>query len=420
LPAKSECLSMTNFTRLLAVCKEVNILSAVVVDDFLMYYVARQEGLEREMDQLLMRFRQVTKGFQQSWINLIKAQYVCHRIFKKGGLIKKYLNHVAVKALTPEQRNYLQQQSAVPWRYSYSVITANPQTDFYEMEDVFNGETFLLYSPSVTKILSEQPVALWFNLIAFNGSCWQSFGPVVSFQGFQPDDIFFFATELNPRIETEEDLMADVEENPFPYLMLINVSRHPFIIHGKDEILQLIAEHRTEAFDSTGLKKDFTLEYTQDVYRIRPGSWGEPPHFATAYYSEIRKTLLLTSMTDRGFRALVDQLNDHDLGLPTEPDIRVHLTMLLAIKDILGKEMRLNPYEELFERKSTPKEKDTMDKLNKLLSLALPFINANQEPDVEALAKEAGVDTETARELLSHSIGRINKLRNQADKKAKK
>jgi hypothetical protein len=61
------------------------------------------------------------------------------------------------------------------------------------------------------------------------------------------------------RIETEEDLIADVEENPFPYLMLISASRYPFTIHGEDEILQLIAEHRLEVFDSGGLKKDFKL-----------------------------------------------------------------------------------------------------------------------------------------------------------------
>jgi hypothetical protein len=76
---------------LLAVCKEVNTLSAVVVDDFLMYYVAQREGLEREMDQRHLRFRHVTKGFQQSWINLIMAQYVCHRIFKKMASLKNIL-----------------------------------------------------------------------------------------------------------------------------------------------------------------------------------------------------------------------------------------------------------------------------------------------------------------------------------------
>jgi hypothetical protein len=300
------------------------------------------------------------------------------------------------------------------------VITANPETDFYEMEDVFSGETYLLYSSSVSQILSEGPVSLWFNLIASNGSCWQTFGPVISFQGFEPDDIFFFATELNPQIETEEDLMSDVEKNPIPYLMLISGSRYPFTIHGKDEIIQLVAEHHLESFDSSGLKKYFTVEYAQGVYRIRFGTWGDPPHIAAAYYEEDRKILLLTSLTNRGFQSLVDQLNKHGLELPTGPDIRVHLSMLISIKNVLGKQLRLNPYEDLFEIKSSPEEQDTMDKLNRLLSLALPFINAGQEPDVRALAKEAGVDEETARELLSHSIERIKTLQNRADTKRKK
>lgn len=411
---------MPDFTRLRTVCKESTSLSAVVVDDFLMYYVAQREGLEREMDQRLAGFRKVTKEFQQSWINLLKAQYIGHRIFKKDGFIKKYLTHAAVKDLPTEQRSYIEKQSTVPWRYSYSVITSNPEVDFYEMEDVFSGEDYLLYSPSITKILSEASVSLWFNLIGFNGSCWQSFGPVLSFQGLEADDIFFFATELNPRIETEEDVMTDIEKNPIPYLMLLSGSRYPFTIQGKDEILQLVAEHPLDSFDSNRFKKGFTVEYANGVYRIRSGAWGKPPHFATAYYVEDRKVLLLTAMTDRGFQSLVSQLNKIGLGLPIEPDIRVHLPMLINIKHILGKELRLNPYEDLFENKSSPAEQAAMDNLNRLLSLALPFINAGQEPDIPALAKEAGVDEETAREILSHTIGRIKTLQGKADKKRKK
>jgi hypothetical protein len=390
------------------------------VDKFLMYYAARQEGLEREMDERLARFREVTKGFQASWVNLLKAQYIGHRIFKKDGLIHKYLHHAAVKALQPEQLNYLQQQSVHPWKYSFSEIIAHPEGDFYEMEDVFSGEVFLLYSPSVTSILSEQSIRLWLNLIGFNGSCWQSFGPVLSFQGFQPDDIFFFATELNPRIETEEDLISDVEANPLPYLMLINGSCFPMILQSGETVVQVLAEHPTETLDSNGLKKDFKVEYAEDVYRLTPKTWGEAPHFAAAYFDENRKTLLLTSLTDKGFRKLTDQLNAHGFRLPTEPDIRVQPTMLSTTKSILKKDLHLNPYEELFERRSTPGEKEMIEKLNRLLSLALPVINAGKEPDIESLAKEAGVDVETARDLLTHSMDRIKKLQNEAGKPGNK
>ena len=94
--------------------------------------------------------------------------------------------------------------------------------------------------------------------------------------------------------------------------------------------------------------------------------------------------------------------------------------MLTAVKDILKKDLHLNPYEELFERKSTPGEQEMMKKLNRLLSLAIPVINAGKEPDIDALAKETGLDTETARDLLAHTMGRIDKLRKQADKQGKK
>lgn len=410
---------MPDYSRILSVCKEVNAISAEVVDKFLMYYAAAQERLDREMDKRLARFRQVTNKLPQSSVNLIQAQYICHRVFKKDGLIKKYLNHAAVKALPTDQLNFLRQHSAHPWRYSFSVIIANPEKDFYEMEDAFNGETFLLHSPSITQTLSEESVSLWFNLIMFNGACWQTFGPVVPFRSFQPDDIFFFATELDPHIESEEELMEDVEEDPFPYLMLISAANYPFTIHGKDEIVQLVAEHPLEVFDGNMLKPDFKLEYAKNVYRITSGKWADPPHFATAYYLEEKKSLMLTAMTDRGFNALVKKMNKHGFKLPSEPDIRVHLPMLIAIKAILGRDVKLNPYEKLFERLSTQADYDKMAKLNHLLSLALPSINAGRVPDVEALAKEAGVDIKAARALLSKSISRIKMMRKRIDKKGR-
>ncbi len=411
---------MTDFVRLLAKCKEVSTVSAKVVDEFLIYYAASREGLEKEMDQRLARFRMVTTGFQKSWINLIKAQYICHRIFKENGLIKKYLTHAAVKALPEEQQIFLQLQSAVPWRYSYSIVIANPKQDFYEMEDVFNEETFLLYSPSISRILSEHPVALWFNLIAFNGSCWQSYGPVMHFKGLEPVDIFFFSTELNPGIDSVDALMEDIEGNPFPYLMLLGASNTPFVIHGDDQLLHVIAEHPMAEFNSSKLKKAFVLEYSPGVYRMKPSVWSEAPHFATAYYDEKKKMLLLTSLTDGGFQALVDLLNKNGIDIPDEPDIRVNFSMLRSIKEILGKDVLLNPYEKLFEVKSAPADNEVMARLNRLLSLALPYINSGQEPDVEAIAKEAGVDIKTAKELLGHSIKRINTLRDTIDKKKKK
>jgi hypothetical protein len=105
---------MKNYDSIRAICKQYNAFSRPVIDEFLMNYAARQEGLEKEMDRLLAPFRPVTKTFQPGWLGMIKAQYIAHRIFRKDGLIKKYLNHAAVKALKPAEQDYFKRQSEYP------------------------------------------------------------------------------------------------------------------------------------------------------------------------------------------------------------------------------------------------------------------------------------------------------------------
>jgi hypothetical protein len=95
---------MTDFNNALKKCTENSRLSALVIDKFLMYYAADREGLDEKMDRLLSRFQRATRKFEPAWINMIKAQYIAHRIFKAGGLIKKYLHHAAIKALPEEQQ----------------------------------------------------------------------------------------------------------------------------------------------------------------------------------------------------------------------------------------------------------------------------------------------------------------------------
>jgi hypothetical protein len=346
-----------------------------------------------------------------NWTGLIKAQYIGHRIFKQHGLIPRYLNHAAIKDLDAEQQNYLRQMAAHPWRFSFSEIKANPANDFYEMEDIFTGDTYLLYSTSVSQILSERPVLLWFNLIGFNGDCWQTYGPVTGFQSFDADDIFFYAAELNDSIESEADLLEDLENNPIPYMMLMNGSTYPLVQHGAFEVLQVTGESHSTIFDIQALKKEFRLEYAEGVFKLSHEAWSESPHFAVAYYEEETEIIFLSALTDRGYLELAKRLNGHAFNLPVNPDIRLHLSMLTVIKKLLKKNLELNPYSRLFETKTSSENDVLMEKLNKLLSLALPYINAGKEPDIEAMAKETGVDPEIARDLLQKSMDRIKKLR---------
>lgn len=118
-----------------------------------------------------------------------------------------------------------------------------PAEDFYTMEDVFTGKRYLLFSPGVSNILVSFKPVLWFNLLGFNGFCWQSFGPVVYYNGFEAGDIWFFATELNPDLEEPAEVPAQVESNPIPFMMLLSGSTYPLTFHKEDQLLFLLAEH---------------------------------------------------------------------------------------------------------------------------------------------------------------------------------
>jgi hypothetical protein len=400
-----------DFDKILAQCEMNSAISARVIDDFLIDYAAESENLPREMNVRFGAFRHIVSQFQPPVVNAMKAQYIGHRIFRQGGYLKKYLNHSAIKRLDPDGRQFLVAQSQASWKFSFSIIKDNPAENFYTMYDVFTGESFLLHSNGVTAILKEKQVTLWLNLIGFNGHCWQSFGPIYAYQSFDPDDIFFFATELSIAIESEEDLLADVERNPVPYMMLFIHSQLPLTAHKKDELIQLVAWYEKAPFDTDRLKKDFKVEYTGGVYRLGLKGMDKFPHFAMAFYKEDENLLNVVSMTARGFQKLVKKLNNFNFGLSEDPEVRVHPAMLYAANSILKKEIDLNPLDKLFHEETSTQADEHIDKMNELIRIVLPDINAGRTPDIENLAQRAGLDTETAKAILESMIKTIKAMK---------
>src|SRR5690606_25905437 len=209
------------------------------------------------------------------------------------------------------------------------------------MEDVFTGEAFLLYSPSVTRTLTEHPVMLWFNLIGYNGSCWQTFGPVCAFQSFDADDIFFYATELNTAISSEDDLMKEIEDNPVRFMVLAWGANYPRVIHQGHETVQVVGEGHATLFNVQELRKDFRVEYAERVFKLSHEVWSEPPYYAEAYYDETSDKILLYALSEKGYEELWAILKVHGLIVSAEPDIRLHLSMGHLIKKVLKKKVEL-------------------------------------------------------------------------------
>lgn len=405
---------MKNFDKIRKICETSSSISKTVIDDFLIYYAAVQYKLDRPMTEAFSTYRHVTNEFEKEWVNRLKAQYLAHQIFKSGGLIRKMLPHAELKKFSPTEMNFLEQHARKPWRFCFSMILENPATDFFRMEDILTGEQFLLFSPGTSDINKSQATSVWFNLIAFNGACWQTFGPIAAYKSFEPDDIFFFATELDRRITREEDIVRNIEKNPLPYMMLLSGANIPVTVHKKDQMIMTYSEYTVDKFDTLALRKSFTSEYSHGVYRLSLKRWGGHPHFAQIYFDENKNIVLLAASTDRGYQALVNSINPFGYQFSEEPDIRVNMSMLIISEKILKKKIRLNEYDNLFKVDTPPETKEMLDNLNYFMSLILPDINAGRVPDIEKNAAKAGIDVETARSFyktVSDKFGQMDRQR---------
>ncbi len=403
---------MTDLDRLKHICEANSKLSATVVDDFIMNYAAEKDGVGREVEGHLKKYRHVDLSLQPGLANMLKAQYIIHKVFKKGGLINKYINHAAIKRRPAEEQAFLQHQMNNPWRFSFSKIIDSPAHDFYTMEDVFTGERFLLYSRNITVTLRETPVMLWFNLIAYNCACWQSYGPIVGYTSFDDDDIFFFGTELNSSITGDEDLVIDIEKNPVPYMLLLTGSRYPITMNNEDELVQCYAEHILEVeLDVRKLSIAFKVEFNKGVYRIALRHWDNPPHFAVAYYREREQEISLHAMTARGFKKLAEALVMNGIAIPKKPQLRVHPSMPATAGKILKKTVRIDSFESLFEKKESRENNEVLDRMNALIGRILPDINSGRTPDLEKLSKEFDMEYDSVKTVVSHMMERVELLK---------
>lgn len=394
---------MTDYKKILKVCLESQEVSRKLIDEFLLHYADSKDKLSQQMDLRLKKYKHITRKFDKSWLNMLRAQYIAHRVFRKGGLINKYLKHAPIKNLIGAERDFLRHAAENSWRFSFAMIVDNPETNFYEMEDVFTGEHYLLYSENTGSIITISNPVLFFNLIGYNGACYQSYGPIAHYAGFDPDDIFFFASEINfnNSFAGDDDLVQNIEENPVPYMMLLAGSSYPETYFKDDRVNQCVAEYSVGNFTTHSLRDDFTIEYNADVYRLMLKGWDTPPHFADAYFDEKTSRLTLHAMTDRGFSALARAIEKHGYPVESEPYIRLSPAMKKTAEDILKRDMELNPYNELFRQDVPEEQAEEIEKINALLDLVIPEINSGKTPNIELLAKKTGVDPGVARDLIN-------------------
>lgn len=404
---------MSNFEQLEKQSRDTRQLIHSVIDNFLIGYADRNDNMSRKAKKAMAKYRHIRSEMPDIWYNMSWVQLIAHDIFKQDGLIKSYIHHSGLNHLTLKEKAFLEYQKNHPWRWSYSEITGRPYRDFFEMKDVFTGDSYLLQSPALSDIVESLPTKLCFNLILYDGSCWQAYGPVGSYAGFEPEDIHFFASQLNKHdwIEDDKELMEKVEKNPVPFMYLAHGADMTETYHLDDKIVEITAEYIDDSFDAKILEDKFTIEFKKGVYRISQPAWIEFPHYCAAYYVVKEELLFFYSMTDRAFNHIIRQFNNCGYKLSFEPDIRVTMEMMEVAEEILKKEIELNPYDYLFQIKSSQLPNEDQKRMNVAIEHLALHIYEGVEPNIEKMAQTYQLPRDLLQSMYDGVANGVNKLK---------
>ncbi|MBT0813110.1 hypothetical protein KIH41_17610 [Litoribacter ruber] len=374
--------------------------------EWIMYYGAGKDRLDKQFDQQAKPFKHVLRELAPATFRELKAQFITFKILKENGLIHKYLNHSSVKNRAPHDYSYLQKAAQKPYRFAFLLAKDNPAPNFFNMQDVFTGEELLMYSPGVAQDYGD--ALMFYCMVSDNGQCYQTYGPIGAFRGFDPNDIFFYASELNPAITTDEELQEFVQKVPLKFSALLPFTNIPVTVHGKDELIEIVTFGNTQGIKKSGLNKDFEVKTFEDFQICTLKRYGEFPHFATLFLDWKEDEMVLSAMTDAGYDKMVEAVAKLGANIPEYADIRLHPSMKIAMKDILKKEILLHPFDASV---SDDESLDDMDKesLNLLLDKLIFLVNENRRPDFAKLAHEFSQDENTVKDLYKLILEKVGK-----------
>lgn len=402
-----------DFSEIEKICEANSEMINTFVDEFLIYFCSEREGLDRQFARQFGKYAMLLESMPEDWPMRLAAQYLAFQLFKKDGYAKKYVFLNEIRSRSEEEKLFLSEQIAVPWRFTFCTILSNPETNFFVIEDIPVGEEYFLYSPGLQDIVEKEPGAnLFLYLIGFNGKCWQSYGPHVYYKGFLPHDILFFSKMVKPGTNSIEKLGEAINANPLPFCALFARSSFPLSVHGKDLITINQSEFRNIRFFPDKLSAKFSVAEKDRIFKIELKRWNHFPHFAACYFNLNKKHLVLHAMTARGYDKLIEELAGSGYEFPKEPQNEVSMNMIMTAEEIFGKKINLNPYEVHFVKPETQEQSEGMSKINEFVGYLMEANNSKMKFDLEKSAEKCGLDIENAKsiaEQLEKMLSKYNK-----------
>jgi hypothetical protein len=401
---------MIDYQKIKTVCDNSTRISKSFVDEFLIYFVAKNEGLEEKTYRQFGNFRNIIIKMPENWIRMLVSQLIAHKIFRKDGLAGIYVRRAEIQNHSPEELLYFQFQVEHPWRFTFCSMENYLLHDIYEMKDAVSGETFLVYSPGISQTNKEAGGVLrfWFLLIGFNGECYQTYGPLAYFKGIQPFDLFYFAKLIKPDVLFQNEVQDVIESNPVPFAMLFSGAELPVTYHKKDMVVCNKSEFHVKEAPLEKYEDGFIVEKKHPIYMLSLKRLHTFPHFAKCFFHAKKNLFILTSMTIRGYDSLISALNKQGNAFPLNPEIRATPAMLHVAKQVLNIDVEMNPFEKHFAKKTSPDNQKELDKINIFLKSLIERLNNKLDYDIAELASKAGIEVSVAEQIAGNMIKKMS------------
>ncbi len=374
--------------------------------------------MDNRFNSEAIKYREAATNLPGSIIDGLQDQYIANQILKEGGLINKYLKEMDFPGPTDQGIQYLKGFLKHPMRYIFFEIMEELGHDLYEVWNPFTEEELLVYSPAMTTTIKEAGgiISIWLIMGNYNGKCFETYGPVIPFKALTFFDIDYFALHNNFNLYREKNgISKDLNQNPVPYLMLVNGCELAMIANrGEDFLYFLKAKELNSLPDHNRLKKNFAIEYKEDIYKLTPHGYGEFPHFARAYFIEESSELKLLSFSETGFEEMIKAFEIHGITVEDNPDFILHPYTPNLTSMILDIDASPDQFVEIFEDaegENTPEEDEQLESLNELMGLIVEAYNNGIKPNLKKYADEVGVPEEVAEQLykvLKDKIGQMD------------
>ena len=388
---------MTDYREIEKTCLKQSELFETLATDFLVYYCAEREGLDKLFTKKLGRYRSIIHKMPDNWVPWLMSQYAAFHLFRQDGYARQYMNLHKIKSRSSAEQAFLSFQIENPWRYSFFSIKSKPARNFFEMLDVLTNEKFLLHSPGLAKSLEKTgPMQMYYFLLAFNGKCWQTYGPHAHFRGIIPADLLFFGRQLDAEVTSMNQIPDLIEQDPLPWAMLWRSGEIPLTYHKHNMLMMNCSEYHREDFNPDEYMEYFKIERKPPLYKMSLKHWDNFPHFSTCFYHKKKNQLILSALTDRGYAKLIEHFGKKGFALPANHEHRVTPNMLQTANEVLGRDIKFNPYEKSFSEPVKKEHSDELDKINKFVSYLTDAHNAGKEANIDEFASLAGIDTGNA------------------------